>query len=96
MRLLAAIQPPDVPQAIHDCLELASRATPIPVAVPEPSRPEAPSYVVPADNQWFTRLVVTAAMVEALDRLGRAFPKVGSKMFKELRRAKKTLEAEKP
>ena len=62
----------------------------------ETSRPEAPWYVVPADNKWFTRLVVAAAMVEALDRLDLQFPKVGGKMRKELQQAKKALQAEKP
>ena len=62
----------------------------------ETSRPEAPWYVVPADNKWFTRLVVAAAMVEALEGLGLQFPKVGGKMRKELQQAKKALEAEKP
>jgi PPK2 family polyphosphate:nucleotide phosphotransferase len=61
----------------------------------ETSRPEAPWYVVPADNKWFTRLVVAAAMVEALDSLDLQFPKVDGKMRKELRQAKKALEAEK-
>jgi len=36
MRLLAAIQPPDVTQAILDCLNLQSRAPPTAAAVPEP------------------------------------------------------------
>jgi hypothetical protein len=36
MRLLAAIQPPDVTQAILDCLELPSRAPPTAGAVPDP------------------------------------------------------------
>ena len=31
--------------------------------------PAAPWFVVPADNKWFTRLVVVAAIVDALDRL---------------------------
>jgi hypothetical protein len=35
MRLLAAIQPPDVTQAILDCLELPSRAPPTAPAVPD-------------------------------------------------------------
>jgi hypothetical protein len=35
MRLLAAIQPPDVTQAILDCLELPSRAPPTVPAVPD-------------------------------------------------------------
>ena len=53
------------------------------------SRPEAPWYVVPADNKWFTRLVVAAALVEALDGLKLDYPKVGGKMLKELQKAKK-------
>jgi PPK2 family polyphosphate:nucleotide phosphotransferase len=31
--------------------------------------PDAPWYVVPADHKWFTRLVVAAAIVHALDGL---------------------------
>ena len=58
------------------------------------SRPEAPWYVVPADNKWFTRLVVAAVLVEALDVLKLDYPKVGGKMLKELRKARKALEAE--
>ena len=44
----------------------------------------APWFVVPADNKWFTRLVVAAAIVEALERLDLAYPKVDSKKEKEL------------
>ncbi len=62
----------------------------------ETSRPEAPWYVVPADNKWFTRLVVAAALVEALDGLDLQFPKVSGKMRKELQQAKKALESQKP
>ena len=60
------------------------------------SIPEAPWYVVPADNKWFSRLVVAAAVVEALDGLDLQFPKVDGKMREELQKAKKVLEAEKP
>ena len=34
-----------------------------------PSTERAPWYVVPADNKWFTRLVVVAAIVDALEKL---------------------------
>ena len=61
----------------------------------ETSRPEAPWYVVPADNKWFTRLVVAAALVEALDRLDLAFPKLAGKALKELEKAGKALQREK-
>ena len=30
----------------------------------------APWYVVPADNKWYTRLIVAAAIVEAMEGLG--------------------------
>src|SRR5919197_539397 len=40
------------------------------------SRDEAPWYVVPADNKWFARLVVAAAMIDALEDLDLKFPKV--------------------
>ncbi len=50
--------------------------------------------MVPADNKWFTRLVVAAAMVEALDGLALAFPKIEGKALKELEDARKALQAE--
>ena len=36
----------------------------------------APWFVVPADNKWFTRLVVAAAIVEAVEKLDLEYPKV--------------------
>ncbi len=44
----------------------------------------APWYVVPADHKWFTRVVVAEAIVEALESLDLAYPKVGSAKRKEL------------
>jgi PPK2 family polyphosphate:nucleotide phosphotransferase len=44
----------------------------------------APWFVVPADNKWFTRLVVAAAIVEALEKLDLAYPKVDEAKRKEL------------
>ena len=52
---------------------------------------ESPWYVVPADNKWFTRLVVAAAVVEALASLRLAYPKVGPDKLKDLAGAKKAL-----
>jgi PPK2 family polyphosphate:nucleotide phosphotransferase len=52
----------------------------------------APWYVVPADNKWFTHLVVAAAIVEALEELGLAYPKVDAAKRKELAAARKVLE----
>ena len=54
--------------------------------------PEAPWYVVPADNKWFTRLVVAAAVVDALDSLGLHYPKVDKAKRQELAEARKALD----
>jgi len=52
---------------------------------------EAPWYVVPADNKWFTRVVVASAVIETLDSLDLAYPKVDEGKLKELAAAKKKL-----
>ena len=46
--------------------------------------PHAPWYVVPADRKWFTRLVVAAAIHDALDHLKLAYPTVSEEKKKEL------------
>ena len=51
----------------------------------------APWYVVPADNKWFSRLVVAAAIVAAVEELDLAFPKVDAKKKKELAAARAEL-----
>jgi PPK2 family polyphosphate:nucleotide phosphotransferase len=56
---------------------------------------EAPWYVVPADNKWFTRAVVGAAVVDALGSLRLRYPEVGAAQQKELAAAKRLLLAEK-
>ncbi len=56
---------------------------------------EAPWYVVPADNKWFTRLVVAAAIIDALASLGLHYPKVDDKKLEELAAAKKSMLGEK-
>jgi PPK2 family polyphosphate:nucleotide phosphotransferase len=51
----------------------------------------APWYVVPADNKWFTRVVVAAAVIEALLGLDLQFPEVDEAKRKELAGARKEL-----
>ena len=51
----------------------------------------SPWYVVPADNKWFTRVVVAAAVIEALDDLDLHYPDVGKDKLKELAGAKQKL-----
>ena len=55
----------------------------------------APWLVVPADNKWFTRVVVAAAIVDALEGLKLAYPKVDPAKQKELQAARKMLEGKK-
>ena len=54
----------------------------------------APWYVVPADNKWFSRVVVAAAVIEALDSMKLSYPVVGEAKLKELAEIKKMLLAE--
>ena len=61
----------------------------------ETATPESPWYVVPADNKWFTRIVVAAAIVDALASLDLHYPKVESAKLAELAVAKKSLLSEK-
>ena len=53
--------------------------------------PEAPWYVVPADNKWFTRVVVAAAVIDALASLDLAYPQVSAEKRKDLAAAKRIL-----
>ena len=54
----------------------------------------APWYVVPADNKWFSRLVVAAGIIEALDGLDLAFPDIDAGRRAELAAARRALAGE--
>lgn len=56
---------------------------------------QSPWFVVPADNKWFTRLVVAAAVVESLELLDLDYPKIDDAKRKELIAARQLLEREK-
>ena len=58
------------------------------------SSKHAPWYVVPADNKWFTRLVVAAAVIDALEEMSLAFPKIDRAKRRELSAARAALERE--
>jgi PPK2 family polyphosphate:nucleotide phosphotransferase len=51
----------------------------------------APWYVVPADNKWFTHLVVAAAIVETLEDLNLSYPEVDAQKRKQIQAARKLL-----
>jgi len=53
----------------------------------------APWYVVPADNKWFTRVVVAAAVIEVLASLNLAYPTVSEAKLKDLAVVKRSLVA---
>jgi polyphosphate kinase 2 (PPK2 family) len=52
---------------------------------------EAPWYVVPADNKWFARLVVSSVVIETLSSLELHFPQVDKARLAELNRARTVL-----
>jgi len=52
---------------------------------------DSPWYVVPADNKWFTRLVVSAAIINAISSLDLKYPEISSEKLKELTEAKRIL-----
>lgn len=59
------------------------------------STKHAPWYVVPADNKWFTRLVISTVIVDTLESLKLQFPKVEGAKRKDLEAAKQGLLKEK-
>jgi PPK2 family polyphosphate:nucleotide phosphotransferase len=69
-----------------DAFEEAIRAT---------ATQHAPWFVVPADNKWFTRLVVAAAIVEAVEKLELSYPVIDAAKKKELAAARAALAREK-
>ena len=50
--------------------------------------PDAPWYVIPADHKWFTRVVVSAAIVETLESLDVDYPTVSDEQRQELATAR--------
>ena len=60
-------------------------------AIAHTAAPDAPWYVVPADNKWFTRLMVGAAVIEALKTLDLRYPEPDGSAKKGLRAAYREL-----
>jgi polyphosphate kinase 2 (PPK2 family) len=63
-------------------------------AIRATATPHAPWYVVPADNKWYLRLVVVAAVVQALEEMDLAYPRVGEDKEHELVAARALLDQE--
>jgi len=64
-------------------------------AIRETATDHAPWYVVPADNKWFTRVIVAAAIIDALASLDLHYPKVSAEKRKQLAAVRRQLEREK-
>jgi PPK2 family polyphosphate:nucleotide phosphotransferase len=58
------------------------------------SSEHAPWVVVPADNKWFTRLLVVETIVDALWGMDLEYPKLDKAQMAELKTARKELEKE--
>jgi len=54
----------------------------------------APWVVVPADNKWFSRLLVAATVVDALSEMNLEYPKLSDEKMAALKAARKELEKE--
>lgn len=63
-------------------------------AIQATAHKHAPWFVVPADNKWFTRLVVVAAMIEALEALDLSVPTPSPAKRARFAEARQILESE--
>jgi PPK2 family polyphosphate:nucleotide phosphotransferase len=63
-------------------------------AIAATATPHAPWFVVPADNKWFTQLIVVAAMIDLLEALDLSLPELTSAQTMELEAARRKLESE--
>jgi len=63
-------------------------------AIRETSTDYAPWYVIPADHKHIAWVIVSAAIVEAIESLKPDFPKIGGKALKALKEAERALRAE--
>ncbi len=60
-------------------------------AIRATATPAAPWFIVPADNKWFTRLVVAEALAEALEDLGLHYPDISAEERASLAAARREL-----
>lgn len=63
-------------------------------AIAATAAPHAPWFVVPADNKWFTQLIVVAAMIEALEAIDLKLPELTLEQQAALAAARRKLESE--
>lgn len=63
-------------------------------AIRATAAPHAPWFMVPADNKWYTRLVVSLAIAELMESLNLRYPKVGAAQTRQIKAARARLLAE--
>lgn len=63
-------------------------------AINETAAPHAPWYVVPADHKWYTRLVVSQVVLDALEKMAPAYPEIGKDQKAEIEECRALLERE--
>ncbi len=63
-------------------------------AIRHTATPEAQWVVVPSNRKWFARLVVAAAIVDALEELNLQFPPVNDAKRQELEKGRLIMERE--
>ncbi len=63
-------------------------------AIRATAAPHAPWFVLPGDRKWFSRAVILAAVVGALESLDLSFPEVSEEKLRDIEAARTRLEAE--
>ena len=63
-------------------------------AIEATSTRDAPWHIVPADNKWFTRVVVSEIIAQKLESIDMKYPVLNEEHRKQLAEAKKILESE--
>ena len=58
------------------------------------STKNSPWYIIPAYKKWFTRLAVSNAIIDAMEKLHLKFPAIDDAKKKELAAARKMLMSE--
>ena len=60
-------------------------------AISQTSTPDAPWYIIPADNKWFTRIAIAQVVADTLEDLELAVPELSHKDHRLLKEAKRRL-----
>lgn len=61
--------------------------------IEETSTEKAPWYIVPADNKWFTRYVVSQIVLKAMKDIAPKFPEMSKEIKEQLEEFKKLIES---